>query len=273
MTEELATLFEGKEIRAIEHAGEIWMPCRDLSLALGLDRSTLYHHVKRNREFFGDTAQDGDKLSPDDGDLWVNEAGLYTLLARISIGRVTPAAKTAIIQFRKSVPMLIQQYRKKEIIQTSHVPELDKELARAKLIAQETGGNLIACQKIALERCGYGDYVPALDAIPAYAHGEHGWHNITGLVALCHDADLTPERLNNYLHNNPKDPARTPFQERDENHLWRLTPLGREHGREYDFHGLGGHVEPRIEWRESILYACGLLSEIQPAQIQTRLGQ
>jgi hypothetical protein len=84
---------------------------------------------------------------------------------------------------------------------------------------------------------------------------------------MLHDPMINAERLNHYLNNNPKDPERRPFQYRDENRLWRLTPLGMEHGREYPFHGQGGHVEPRIEWRESILVASGLKRAIDESQI------
>ena len=261
MSGELTTLFEGKEIRVIEKDGEAWIPCRDLSLALGLDRYTLYQHVKRNRDFFGDDAKDGDNLSPDDSDLWVNEGGLYTLLARVSIGRVTPIAKAAIIQFRKSVPVLIQRYRKKEIVQIPPAPDIKAELVEARGLAEACQRSPETFQAAILRKHGKGELADVLQ-VPAIVHGDSGWFNITQLVAMCNDPLLNPERLNWYLANNPKDPERRPYQYRDPNRLWRLTSLGREHGKEYMFTAYTQHSEVRIAWRESILYASGLKRQI-----------
>ena len=118
MTEALTVppIFGGKEIRVIEKDGETWMPCKDISLALGLDRTACYQHVKRNRDFFGETATDGDILSHGEDDLWVNEQGMYLLLARISTGKIQPAIKASITRFRQDIPKFLQQYRKHEII-------------------------------------------------------------------------------------------------------------------------------------------------------------
>lgn len=257
MTGDLVPLFEGKEIRVIEHAGEVWMPCRDLGLALGLDRTTLYQHVKRNRDFFGDDAKDGDNLSPDDSDLWVNEGGLYTLLARISIGRVTPIAKAAIIQFRKSVPVIIQRYRKKEIVQVVSIEGIKTELLQAGEFADTCKKSPELFQAAIFRKHGMTEYADALQ-VPSVVHAGTGWYNPTGLVELCNDPLLNAERLNWYLKNNPKDPERRPFQYRDENGIWRLTALGMEHGKEYWYTAPSQHQEIRIAWRESILYASGL---------------
>ena len=41
----LATLFEGKEIRAIEQEGDIWFPVIDLANAWGTHRNTLRAHL------------------------------------------------------------------------------------------------------------------------------------------------------------------------------------------------------------------------------------
>ena len=118
MTEALTVppIFGGKEIRVIEKDGETWMPCKDISLALGLDRTACYQHVKRNRDFFGETAIDGDILSHGEDDLWVNEQGVYLLLARISTGKIQPSIKAGITRFRQDIPKFLQMYRKKEII-------------------------------------------------------------------------------------------------------------------------------------------------------------
>jgi len=207
MTEALTipTIFGGKEIRIIERYGNTWMPCKDLGLALGLDRTTLYRHIQRNRDFFGDSAIPGDILSHDEGDYWVNEIGLYSLLSRISTGKVLPEAKAAIIRFRQDVPGLLQMYRKKEIAPVQPDPrELDEvisdDLREAKQIAELTGTDPKLMQAAALRRHKNGMYDAFAEVLEKQAlsvrHGEPGWHNPSGLVELCDDPTLTPERLN-----------------------------------------------------------------------------
>jgi len=248
MTGDLVPPFKGKEIRVVEYAGEVWMPCRDLSLALGLDRTTLYQHVSRNKDFFEGCAQTGDILSQETGDIWLNEQGLYLMLARVSLGRVLPVAKAAIIKFRKEVPELIQRYRKKEIVQVVSIDGIKAELQQAKEYAGVCERDVGSFQAAVFKKYGMTEFADVLR--PAIVHGETGWYNPTRLVSLCNDPDLTPERLNWYLKNKG-------FQYRD-GYIWRLTPAGLIHGREYNFEAPSGHVEVRIAWRESVLYASGL---------------
>ena len=95
---------------------------------------------------------------------------------------------------------------------------------------------------------------------PALTHGEPGWYNPSELAALMNDPLLTAERINFYLKNQG-------FQFKDEDHLWRLTDMGKAHGREYTFRGRGDHREPRIEWRESVLVASGLKRPVSQDQL------
>jgi hypothetical protein len=139
-------------------------------------------------------------------------------------------------------------------------------LIEAKQIAELTGTDPKAMQAAALRKMGYPELADVLvPPAPAYIHGEPGWYIPTELAALCNDPLLTAERLNQYLANNRADGRWQPFQYR-EGHLWRLTALGRQHGREYEFTGRGGHKEPRIEWRESVLYASGLKRQMSDDQ-------
>jgi len=258
MTGDLVPPFKGKEIRVVEYAGEVWMPCRDLSLALGLDRTTLYQHVSRNKDFFEGCAQTGDILSQETGDIWLNEQGLYLMLARVSLGRVLPVAKAAIIKFRKEVPELIQRYRKKEIVQVVSIDGIKAELLQAGEFADTCKKSPELFQAAIFRKHGMTEYADALQ-VPSVVHVGTGWYNPTGLVELCsYDPLLNAERLNWYLKNNPKDPERRPFQYRDENGIWRLTALGMEHGKEYWYTAPSQHQEIRIAWRESVLYASGL---------------
>jgi len=257
VSEALATLFEGKEIRAIEQNGEILLPLADLTNAWGIHRNTLSQIIERNEKKFEGfhTTVAHESCA---GLHAVNEQGLYLLMGAVNTDRLkSPQAADAILRFQRWVPELIQKYRKKEIVQAPAI-SIDTELQKARYLAEQTGGNLAAFQKIALSKCGEADYAPALDAAPAITHGETGWYNPTRLVVLCNDPDLTAERLNWYLKNKG-------FQYR-EGYLWRLTPDGMIHGREYQYEAPSGHRETRIAWRESVLYASGLKRSLAESQ-------
>jgi prophage antirepressor-like protein len=259
MTGELIPLptFEGSEIRAIEQIGAVWMPLVDLAYAWGLKPNTLYQIVARNeKKFEGFSAVV--HVTCTDTLQCVNEQGLYLLMGAINTDRLhNITVADAILRFQRWVPELIQRYRKKEIVQTP-VNGIDTELQQARHLAEQTGGNLASFQAIALKKCGFEDYVPALN-IPQIIHGETGWYNPTRLISLCNDPDLTPERLNWYLRNKG-------YQYRD-GYIWRLTPEGRIHGKEYWFTAASGHQEIRIAWRESVLFASGLKRSISGDQV------
>jgi prophage antirepressor-like protein len=250
---ELTTLFEGREVRVIERDGEPWFPLFDLAAAWGVDRKTPGNLVDRNKELFaGMFHSDGDVTYHD-----VNERGLYVLMGKISADRLkNPEAKAAMIRFQRWVPELIQKYRKKEIVQQpiNQDAALKASLSTARMLATETGGDLAAFQRIALEKCGLGDWAPALSTVPK--HGEPGWYNPTQLGEMC---GLTAEQVNAYLYNKA-------FQYR-EGKIWRLNPSGEMHGKEYVYEATSGHREIRIRWRESILYASGLKRPIDESQL------
>jgi len=259
MTGDLVPLFEGKEIHIIEQNGVAWIPLADLAAAWGIDRKTPGNLIGRNQEIFeGMFRSDGDVTYHD-----VNECGLYLLMGKISADRLkNPEAKAAMIRFQRWVPELIQRHRKGEIAQRV---DIKSELQRAKEYAGFCERDVGSFQAAVFKKHGMPEFADALQ-VPALVHGETGWFNVTQLVAMCNDPLLNPERLNWYLANNPKDPERRPFQYRDENHLWRLTPLGKEHGKEYWYTAPSQHQEIRIAWRESVLYSSGLKRSISGDQ-------
>jgi len=268
MTEALTvpTVFGGKEIRVIEKDGETWMPCKDISLALGLDRTACYQHVKRNRDFFGETAIDGDILSHGENDLWVNEQGIYLLLARISTGKIQPVIKAAITRFRQDIPKFLQMYRKHEIAQVPATPDIRAELEEARELAMICGKSPESFQAVILRKHGKSELAAELKASGEIVRGETGWYTVTGLVELCNDPTLTAERLNHYLANYRENGEWKPFQYK-EGKIWRLAPRGLPHGKEYPFNLGNGHSEPRISWRESILVAAGLKRPVSEDQM------
>lgn len=272
MTGSLVPLFEGKEVRNFMSEGEPgWIPVIDLAKAWGLNRTTLFKHVSRNPgDFAPSCARLVDFLSTtgeNDRVLCVNEVGMYLLLSRISISRLkNPAAQEAIRKFRQDIPKFLQQYRKNEIVPVTEgvIAEqfLDEvvayDLREAKQIAELTGTDPKAMQAAILKKHGYPELADVLR--PAIVHGEPRWYNPTELIPLVNDPLLTAERLNWYLYNHG-------MQYR-EGGIWRLTEMGKQHGREYTYRARGGHEEPRIEWRESVLYASGLKRPVSESQVR-----
>ncbi len=252
--------FEGREIRALEDDGELRIPIADLSTAWGVHRNTLgdiiHRNLKKFEGFHFSLAHDTRAANLH----CVNERGLYLLIGAINTDRLkNPDAAAAILRFQRWVPELIQKFRKGEIQQQDQ--ELDEviayDLIEAKQIAKLTDTDPKILQAAILRKHGYPEIADAIR--PAITHGEIGWFNPSQLVLFCNDPLLTAERLNHYLSNNPKDPDRRPFQFK-EGYLWRLTPLGMEHGKEYMYTAPSQHKELRIAWRKSILKAAGLLS-------------
>jgi len=259
MTEALATLFEGKEVRVIEKDSELWIPLADIASAWGIDRSTPDNMIERNPEVFAGlvtTVLDAASTPMKS----INERGLYLMMGKITTGRVkNRSAREAIIRFQKWFPELIQRYRKKEIVQVQPaVNTLDSELDRARTIAQLTGTDLKTMQAAALRKCGLKEYADALT--PSLMHGETGaWLNPTQIGNRCgHSA----REVNNYLEWHR-------FQYRGPDGLWRLTDKGELHGEEYEYPTVSKHIEIRIRWKPSILTASGLIRE--PAETLARV--
>jgi len=244
----LSQLFENKEIRVIQYGGDVWIPIADLAAAWGIDRSTPDKMIERNQDVFeGVSSTVLDTVSTPMKCL--NERGLYLMMGKISAARLkNPGAKLVIIRFQKWFPQLIQKFRRNEIMQLATAPDIKTELQQAKEYAGICERDAGSFQAAVFKKYGMPEFADVLR--PALIHGETGWYNPTRLVTLCNDPDLTPERLNWYLKNKG-------FQYRD-GYIWRLTPAGLIHGREYNFESPGGHIEVRIAWRSSILYASGL---------------
>ena len=117
MTNALATLFEGKEIRIItDENGDILIPISDIASAWGIDRSTPDNMIRRNPESFYRTVATALDAASTPMEC-LNERGLYLMMGKITTSRVkNKSARDAIIRFQQWFPELIQKYRKKEII-------------------------------------------------------------------------------------------------------------------------------------------------------------
>jgi hypothetical protein len=195
---------------------------------------------------------------------------MYLILGAINTDRLKDKdVAMVILRFQRWVPELIKKYRKHEIAPVKPEPEeLDEvvayDLREARQIAELTGTDPKLMQAATLRKHGYAELADVL--VPPITRGECGWHKPGDLARQC---GLTTEQFNHWLNNNPKDPDRRPFQYRDHGtRLWRLTPLGMEHGAEYPYTvELTRHTEVRIKWRDSILRASGLKRDIAPDQV------
>jgi len=250
--------FQDTPVRVIRHGPYGVIPLNDIADALCIDRSGFHKLFKRHAETL---ARYGlmVKTSTSQGDsstLCLTREGVVGLILKTKPGASkSQDAQDRIIAFQTWAIETISKIMNGERVRVSL--SIDEELVQARHLAEQTGGNLASFQAIALKKCGFGDYVPALN-IPQIIHGEIGWFNPTRLVALCNDPDLTPERLNWYLKNKG-------FQYRD-GYIWRLTPLGMAHGKEYWYTASSQHQEIRIAWRESVLFASGLKRPISTDQ-------
>jgi len=270
MTGDLIPLFEGHNIRVLEKDSEPWFPLKDLADAWGLKSNTLYQIIVRNKKKFKNRVSDVHvtctSSEPESWHKSVNEQGLYVLIGAVNTDRLkNPQAADAIDRFQYWVPELIQKYRKKEIVQKPEPQELDEvieyDLIEAKQIAKITETDPKAMMAAILRKHGYNECADVVERQQASvtAHGDPGWFNPTQLVARCNDPLLTAERLNWWLKNHE-------FQYRD-GYIWRLTPRGMEHGKEYLYTAPSQHQEIRIAWRESVLYASGLKRQVSEDQM------
>jgi prophage antirepressor-like protein len=129
----LNNLFDGKEIRVLEHDHDIWFPLTDIASAWGIDRSTPDKIIERNEDvFFGLSNTVLDAASTPLKCL--NERGLYLLMGKISAAHLKNVeAKKTIIRFQRWFPELVQKYRKKEIVQTTLVLQTPIDIINERL--------------------------------------------------------------------------------------------------------------------------------------------
>ena len=254
MTGELIP-YEQPPARVIPSAIGPVIPVVDIAENLGYTRSSITNTITKNKELFeGFTSNEA---LPTIGGIQVflcmNSTGIERLILLLRPMKNRAELCQRVESFRaKAFGKLAEQ----KVGPAPPNPDaaLKASLSTARLLATETGGDLAAFQRIALEKCGLGDWAPALSTVPK--HGEPGWYNPTQLGEMC---GLTAEQVNAYLYN-------TAFQYR-EGRIWRLNPTGEMHGKEYIFEATSGHREIRIRWRESILYASGLKRPIDESQI------
>ena len=246
MTENLPALFEGKEIRAIERDGEIWIPISDIAKAWGVDRSTPDNIINRNTEAFAgfaDVVLDATSTPMS----CLNERGLYLMMGKISTNRLkNEEAKKTIIRFQRWFPELIQKYRKQGIIEVHEQPstrllsdDVREALKVARIISEETGVSLPIAQSFALEKVGAGDWQKLLPAA-TMASGYLTPSDIGDRIGK------SAHQVNLWLYNNK-------LQVKDEiTRDWRLTDAGKMHAEEFPF-TRNGHSGYQIKWRDSIL--------------------
>ena len=196
----------------------------------------------------------GDVTSPT-GDC-VNERGLYLLMGKISASRLkNPASKEVIIRFQRWVPELIQQYRKKEIVQVPKGPDYPGIIERLKFIRslhEETGWNLLELQKEVLREAG-------MISLTYHIEPEKP-------VALPKPKDyLTAKDIGERIGKS----AHEVYMFLYNNHLlimsppggWRLTEAGKAYGSEYAVEVGQGAIVWRIRWKKDVLRLFNVCAE------------
>jgi hypothetical protein len=236
----------GQTVRVIPSEIGPVIPVVDIAESIGYSRGSITNAITKNEAAFrGYTSFQALKTTGGIQQfLCLNQTGIERLILLIRPAKKKGDLCERVEAFR--VKAFGRMEQKKDTVPT--LSSLDTELQQAKRIAELTDTDPRIMWAAALRKCGLPEYADVLR--PALIRGEGGWYNPTRLVTLCNDPDLTPERLNWYLKNKG-------FQYRD-GYIWRLTPAGLIHGREYNFEAPSGHVEVRIAWRESVLYASGL---------------
>ena len=224
------------ELRVIESEIGKVTPVIDIADSIGYDRSSITKIIKSNSDIFGGTEVFCPLPTPGGEQRLrcINRIGLDRLMVLLKPARSRDSFDKFMEFKERALDRLNGDRLSTAQVHSDNGHDLNSEITKAKMLAQATGGDVREFQAIALAKCGYSDYIPALKTA-AVNHGESGWYNPSQLVPLCNDPYLNAERLNYYLANNPRDPERGPYQYRDENRIWRLTPLGMEHGREYVF--------------------------------------
>ena len=253
MTETLAPIFEGHDIRVLEQDGEPWFPLKDLAAAWGLRPNTLYQIIARNEKKFKNRVSDVHvTCTPPEPESWhksVNEQGLYVLIGAVNTDRLkNPQAADAIDRFQYWVPELIQKYRKREIAPVPASSDIRAELQEARELAAICGKSPESFQAVILRKHGKAELADALQATVPFTHGESGqWMNPS---EIGHECCLTAQQVNYWLLNHG-------FQYKD-GPLWRLTPKGTDYGEEYVFEATNKHSEIRIRWNRAVMVASGL---------------
>ena len=274
MTGELIT--GGSALRVLPSEIGSVVPVIDIADMIGYNRSSITKTIDKNEAAFEGLKTFQTLPTPGGNQrfLCLNHTGTERLFLLLS-----PSSKTKKDLFKRVEEFRLKAFCKmeseKEIAPVQQPPtqELDEvvayDLIEAKQIAKLTDTDPKALQAAILRKHGYPEIADVISPpAPSYVHGETGWYNPSGLVELCNDPNLTPERLNQYLANYRENGEWRPFQVRDRIlKIWRLTPRGLEHGREYAFNLGNGHSEPRISWRESILYASGLKRPLSESQM------
>lgn len=266
MTDALIPVFEGKELRTLEHDGEIWIPLTDITNAWGIDRSTPDNIINRNKEVFDGLSRSVFDVTSNSSLKCLNERGLYLMMGKVVAGRAkNPEAKSTIIRFQKWYPELIQKYRKGTIQAQLPAPDpiADSLIRNAKyreiLIKNyeftPEQATMITLQHVEKET-GYTVERPGI-----VRQSEEGWLNPTQIGQEC--GGLTAREVNMRLYNLKFQYPQGPQDSR----IWRLTEIGERYGEEYQYELTNKHTEIRIRWHRDVLVAAGFKRAPEQAPI------
>ena len=259
----IQNLFEGKSIRVLEQAGDIWIPLADITSAWGIDRSTPDNIINRNERVFEGLFSLVLDVTSNTAVSCLNERGLYLMMGKISAGRLkNELAQESIIKFQKWFPQLIQQYRKKEIVQVPKGPDYPGIIQKLKFIRsvhEETGWNLLELQKEVLREAGMISLTyhiePEKPALPPAPPKPKDYLTATDIGERI---GKTAHEVNMMLYQ-----RKPPLVIKDHAGEWRLTEYGHEYAEERIREVSLGSFVWRIRWKRDVLRLFNVFDHVE----------
>jgi prophage antirepressor-like protein len=255
----LSSIFDGKNIRATEINGEIWIPVVDLADAWEVDRTTLTKIINKNPEIFKTLSTvielpsskeiTSVPQSVNNSLRLVNERGTVILALKVSAKDLkNPLAKEKVIEFQLWVPQIIQDLRKGMVVlaapqqvHTTYVQRpvdiLNEQLdvadvlvkrvgvgkeqahAYAVILAGEKAGTDLQCYATAI-RAKSGTQLQLTEAIPEDQAAFQSHYSRRQIAGFL---KLTEDKTRDLLEDK-KIIVRT-------NGIWHLTKFGEQFGR------------------------------------------
>ena len=232
-------------VQIVNHEGRTYIPVPVIAAATGVRKRALLSCLQRNRDTFAPHTRDVALSTPGGQQVTtcLDRDGAMMLLFKLSTNHFKdPEIRKRIDAFRS------WQVQKMNGVPALPAPvagpsayEVRESLRLAKVIAEETGLNILLAQSHALEKLGLSDYAKML---PAGVVTE-SYLNVTDIASRI---GKTPAEVNvrlwQYLKLQVPD---------DKTAEYRLTPAGREYGDEIAFKASNGHEGIMIRWKLKVM--------------------
>jgi prophage antirepressor-like protein len=292
----LSSIFDGKNIRATEINGEIWIPVVDLADAWEVDRSTLTKIINKNPDIFKTLSTVIELASPkeilsnpqsvNNSLRLVNERGTVILALKVSAKDLkNPIAKEKVIEFQLWVPQIIQDLRKGMVQLTVppqvHMPYvqhpvdvLNEQLDIADTVIKRTGISKEQAQSYAVILAGDKtgtDLTCYASAIKAKSTQQLQLTEAIPEDMAAFQSHFSRRQIAGFL-KLPEDKVRDILEEKKiivrQNNIWHLTKFGEQFGKVFWITPQAPYIlskEARIKYNPDLLKylekECGLKVE------------